>query len=215
MLISSSPDFDVLNQQRVVVVLSGNVVVNVFQSDAVFWWAAIFRRKAGGGWVLGAAGGWVGGWVGGGGGAGGRLAAEVEGRGGGGGRGQWMEWRHQLEPRLEMEELVARETWLAVLEFSTGSGVLARTTLDTVEPIASDDPSRWFTTSFESPGPVSATATTNPELVELRHLVHSQDTQINALQDQLQQNRASPEREEKPDLETTTMERAGRQKRDR
>ena len=27
--------------------LSGNVSVNVFKSDAVFWWAAIFRK---GGW---------------------------------------------------------------------------------------------------------------------------------------------------------------------
>ena len=42
-LITSSPDFDVLNQQRVVVMtdfirmLSGNVVVNVFKSDAVIW----------------------------------------------------------------------------------------------------------------------------------------------------------------------------------
>ena len=49
-LISSSPDFDVLStQQRVMVttnftvLLSGNVSVNVFNSDAVFWWAAIFR----------------------------------------------------------------------------------------------------------------------------------------------------------------------------
>ena len=48
--ISSSPDFDVLStQQRVIVMtnfmrmLSGNVSVNVFKSDAVFWWAAIFR----------------------------------------------------------------------------------------------------------------------------------------------------------------------------
>ena len=42
-LISSSPDFDVLNQQRVAVMmdfirmLSGNVIVNVFKSDAVIW----------------------------------------------------------------------------------------------------------------------------------------------------------------------------------
>ena len=49
MLIRSSPDFDVLNQQRVVVMtdfirmLSGNVILIVFKSDAVFRWAAIFR----------------------------------------------------------------------------------------------------------------------------------------------------------------------------
>ena len=50
MLISSSPDFDVLNQQRVVVIdkLHSHVVgktqiVNVFKADAVIWWAAIFR----------------------------------------------------------------------------------------------------------------------------------------------------------------------------
>ena len=51
-LISSSPDFDVLNQQLVVVMtdfirmLSGNVIVNVFKSDAVIWCAAIFRNGA-------------------------------------------------------------------------------------------------------------------------------------------------------------------------
>ena len=28
--------------------LSGNVIVNVFKSDAVIWWAAIFRKRAGG-----------------------------------------------------------------------------------------------------------------------------------------------------------------------
>ena len=44
-----SSDFDVLNQQRVVVMtnfirmLSGNVIVNVFKSDTVFWWTASFR----------------------------------------------------------------------------------------------------------------------------------------------------------------------------
>ena len=50
--ISLSPDFDVLNQQRVVVMikfirmLSGNVIVNVFKSDVVIWWAAIFRTPS-------------------------------------------------------------------------------------------------------------------------------------------------------------------------
>ena len=51
-LTSSSPDFDVFSpQQRVFVItnfmrmLSGNVSLNVFKSDAVFWWAAIFRTQ--------------------------------------------------------------------------------------------------------------------------------------------------------------------------
>ena len=57
-LTSSPPDFGVLNQQRVVVMinfirkLSGSVIVNVFKSDAVIWWAAIFRTfPLGGGWA--------------------------------------------------------------------------------------------------------------------------------------------------------------------
>ena len=46
-LVSSSPRLDVLGQQRVVTsdfirMLSGNVIVNVFKSGAVMWWAAIF-----------------------------------------------------------------------------------------------------------------------------------------------------------------------------
>ena len=51
-LISSSPDFDVLNQKRAVVMtdfirmLSGNVIVNAFKSDAVIWWIAIFRTTS-------------------------------------------------------------------------------------------------------------------------------------------------------------------------
>ena len=50
-LISSSPDFDVLNQQRAVVMtnfmrmLSGNVSVNVIKSTAVIWWAATSRTS--------------------------------------------------------------------------------------------------------------------------------------------------------------------------
>ena len=50
-LISSRPDFDVSStQQRVVVMInfmcmsSGNASVNVFKSDAVFWWPSIFCK---------------------------------------------------------------------------------------------------------------------------------------------------------------------------
>ena len=41
-LISSSPD-----RTNFIRVLTGNVMVNVFKSDAVIWWAATFRRGAG------------------------------------------------------------------------------------------------------------------------------------------------------------------------
>ena len=41
-LISPSPDMT-----NFIRVLTGNVIVNVFKSDAVIWWAAIFRRGGG------------------------------------------------------------------------------------------------------------------------------------------------------------------------